>query len=80
MLTVKDIIQTFGVSDKTVRRWIYRGDLKVVTFAGRPLKPYRFDETEVLRLFDTQPVRSLKTKSKPKDDAPINKWEDIKWR
>jgi predicted site-specific integrase-resolvase len=79
VLLIKDITREFGVSDRTVRRWIERGHLKVITFAGKAIKPYRFDEMAVLRLIGQEPVRSLKTRKKSKGPAPINRLEDIKW-
>lgn len=81
MLFIKDVMQILGVSDKTVRRMMARGELKVLTFAGRPLKPYRFDEGEIFALLGKASTSSLKTSRKTQSDkpAPTQKWEDIKW-
>jgi excisionase family DNA binding protein len=47
LLTTKDVAKTFGVTSKTVRRWVKNGDLEALRIRGGH---WRFEPEAVAKL------------------------------
>lgn len=76
---IDEVCRELGISEPTARRMIKRGELPVMTFAGRVLKPFQFDPVAVRGLIGNG-RGSLTIRRKPKtqeSSAPESEWSAV---
>jgi excisionase family DNA binding protein len=57
-LTVKEIAQFLGMSEKTVRRWVQRGSLTAIKLSMNPRGALRIEKESLIHLLKLLRVKS----------------------